>query len=270
MIGCAHPEHDDHPCGQAPDCDPHSFGEGVTDERSARRDLVGEREGQRQVRIEVDDPPGLILEVSASNSDRSDPRHDDEAEADGCGKEVGVGAEEDPELPERSDFCQLGIAECDEHDMDRDQPERPRTDAPVPTDESVLADRPLQPGQSADEHNHHQHEIRGGESGEAASGDEPTTRGSERSACLARHHQTKRGPKTETGERGQRIGNPASRWVARPMRRSLHVDRRRVGLSGWSHLCCGCHVAILRGGLESGHRLGCEPTVGAAVMLMTL
>ena len=59
------PEQDHHPGGRGPDGDPHRLGERVADERSAGGDLVGERQCQPEVGVEVDDPPGLVLEVLA-------------------------------------------------------------------------------------------------------------------------------------------------------------------------------------------------------------
>jgi len=100
--------------------------------------------------------------------------------------------------------------------MGRDKPNRPWTDAPVPTDEPVLADGSFQPGQSADEHNHYQHEVGPGEASQATASDEPTTWGGERTACLAGDDETERDPKTETSEGCKAIGNPTPGWVAGP------------------------------------------------------
>jgi hypothetical protein len=119
----------------------------------------------------------------------------------------------------------LGIAERDEHDMGRDETKRPRTDAPMPTDEPVLADRSLEPGQSGNEDHHDQHQVRTTESGKSPTGDEPAAGGSQRAACLSSNDETERDTKAETSERRQRIGDPTPGRVARPRPRYLYLGR---------------------------------------------
>ena len=234
----------------------------MTDERAPGGDLVGESEREGEVDVEVDDPPGLVFEMPPGDLDRGDSGHDEKAEANGCGEKVGVGGEEDPELAECSHLRQLGIAERDEHDMSRDEPERPRSDAAVPTDEPILADRSLEPGQTGDEHHHDQHQVGPGESGESAPSDEPTTRGGERTACLSGDDETERDAKAETSECCQRVGNPTPGCVAGPRPRHLYAVYYRL-LAGGSDPSDTRHVAILNGRNVSDHCLCCELTVSA-------
>ena len=134
------PEHNDASRRRQPDSDPIRSGERVADERATGDDLVGEGESEREVGVEVDDPPGLVPEVAPSDLDRSETDHDKEAESRGCGEYVRIGGEEVPELSERAHFCQLGVAERDESDMGGDEPKRPRSDPAVPMEQSILTD----------------------------------------------------------------------------------------------------------------------------------
>ena len=171
------PEQDHDPSGRGPDGDPHRPGERVADERPAGGDLVGERQCQPEVGVEVDDPPGLVLEVPPRQLDRGDPRHHQKPEADRGGQKVRIGGEEEPELAEHAHLGRLRIAERDEHDVGGDQRQRPWRDPPVPTEEPVLPDGSLEPRQSGDEHQHDQHQVGAAEPGQASPGDEPASRG---------------------------------------------------------------------------------------------
>ena len=96
------PKHDDHPRRRCPDCDPDCPGEWMADKRTTRDDLVGERQGEGEVHVQVDDPPRLVLEVPSGDSDRGDPGHNEQTETDRRSENVRIGSEKDPELVKRS------------------------------------------------------------------------------------------------------------------------------------------------------------------------
>ena len=220
--------------------DPHGPRQRVTDERHPGDDLVGEGKGQGQVQVQMDDPPGLVLEAAPGHPDRGDAPHDQKAEGHGGGQHVRIRGEELPELVQEAGLGQLGVAERDEHDVDADEDEGPGRDPTVPLDQTVLAQRPLQPGEPGDEHQHEQHEVGPGEAGQSAAGDEQATRGTQRPAALPGDHQGQGDPHPEAGEGQEEIAEPS------PGHMSLAATTGR----GWtSHPCeTGVGVSLFGGG----------------------
>ena len=100
---------------------------------------------QGDIGVEVDDPPGLVPEAAPCDLYRSHCCHDQEPEADDRCEQVGIRRDEDPQLPQRTDFCKLCVAEGDQHYVDRNENDRPWSDEAVPSDEPFLADYPLDP-----------------------------------------------------------------------------------------------------------------------------
>src|SRR5271165_2014739 len=122
------PEHDDHPGRGRPDDDPDRPGERVADERDAGGDLVGEREREPKVDVEVDNPPGFVPQPPPDDPDRGDPGHYQETKADDRGEQVRIGPDEHPQLAQHPRLRGLRVAEHDQDYMGGDQPERPRGD----------------------------------------------------------------------------------------------------------------------------------------------
>ena len=58
--GCSDPEYQHQLGGGRPDDDPQRLDQRVTDEDYAGDDLVRECQRQRQVQVQVNDPPGLV------------------------------------------------------------------------------------------------------------------------------------------------------------------------------------------------------------------
>ena len=87
-------------------------------------------------------------------------------------------------------------------------------DPPVPTDESVLADGPLEPGQPGDQHHHDQHQVGAGEPGQPAPGDEPAPGAASEPRVSPVIDQTEGDAEAETGQRGEGVGEPGPWGVA--------------------------------------------------------
>ncbi len=198
----------------------------------------GQREGE--VHVQVHDPPRLVLEVPPSPLDGADPSGDEETETNRRSQDVGVGGDKDPELVQSPDPCHLGVTQSDEHNVCGDEHEWPRPDTAMPTNEPVLPDGALEPGQARDEHDHDQHQVRAGKSRQATSGDEPTSGCVERTAGLARDDQGQYGAEAESGQSGTDVGHPGPGGRAGPSPR----------LTGDDHAAPQVHLRGLRHAIE--------------------
>ena len=227
------PEHDDHPRGGRPDRDPQRPDQRMADEGDAGEDLVGERQSQPQVQVQVDDPPRLVLDPAPDLPVGRDRGHDQQAEPGRRRQHVPVGRQQHPQLVPRPGAGRPRVAEHDQDDMGRDEADRPGGNLPVPADELILAGRALQPRQPRHEHHHDQHEVRPGEAGEPAGrGQQPARRG-QRAPGLAEDDRGKDGAEAEPGQRGARVHDPGARRRSRARRsfrvRTLCGDGNRPG-----------------------------------------
>ena len=142
--GQGHPINDHHPGSSHPRRRPYGPGQGVADEAGAGGDLVGKGQGQGDVGVEVDHPPGLVLEAPAGDAHRGDGHHHQQGEGHRRGQDVGVGGQEHPQLAQRPGPRALGVAQRNEHHVGGDEAERPGGYAPVPAHQAVLAHGPLE------------------------------------------------------------------------------------------------------------------------------
>src|ERR1700679_4272301 len=89
-------------CCRGPCRYPDHPGKGMTDKGATRHDLMSERKREREVGVEVDDPPRLVLEVATRDADRCDRDHNEKSETDDGREHVGVGGDKDPKLAQRT------------------------------------------------------------------------------------------------------------------------------------------------------------------------
>ena len=139
----ARPEYQHRPCSCGPQRRPDRPGQRVADERHPVGQLVGKRQGQGQVRVQVDGPPGLVAHPAAGRPYGSEPRQHQQAERHGGGQHVGVLPDQDGELVPRPGPGLLGVADGDEDGMGGDQVDGPLPEEAVPPQQAVLTDGPL-------------------------------------------------------------------------------------------------------------------------------
>ena len=148
---------DHQPRRSCPRHSPNSPSQGMADKRRPRRYLVREGKGEGHVGVEVHHPPCFVLEPMTGDPNRRDGDHDEQAERDSGGQDIGIGGQEGPKLSQCPGFCRLGVAQSYQHHVGGDQPECPGRQAAVPTHEAVLADSSLQPTDAGDQQQHDEH-----------------------------------------------------------------------------------------------------------------
>ena len=206
------------PAVAAQTADPQRPDQRVADEGDAGEDLVGERQGEPEVQVQVDDPPRLVPDPAPDAPVGTDRGHDQQAEAGRRRQHVPVGRQQHPHLVPRPGAGRLRVAEHDQDHMGRDEADRPGGHLAVPADEPILARRALQPRQPRHEHHHDQQEVRPGEAGESARrGQQPAGRG-ERAAGLAEDDRGEDGAEAQPGQRGARVHDPGARHGSRAHR----------------------------------------------------
>ena len=151
----------------------------VPGERGAVVDLVLEREQQREVRVEVHGPPRLVLQPPPGALVRGDARHEQQQHGDGRAEHARVGEHELPELREDACLSQARVAQHDQHDVPEQEPEAPRPERPVPTDEAVLPDRPLERPDPGGERDRDHHRVGRQQPGHPACGGEQAGEGAD-------------------------------------------------------------------------------------------
>ena len=220
----------------------------MPDERATGDDLMREGESQRQIGIEVNDPPRLVLQPATRIADGGHARQNEKAESGGGSQHVRVRGEECPELMQAPDLLELRIPKGDEHDVEGDEHQGPPPDAAVPADERILSDSALQPWHARDQQNHHEHQIGADESGQATAGDQHASGSGERATRLAGDDQGDGGAQAETHERCERVcheghggGGSASPGTSGADRPGAVRALRRC----CEHLGLGCHAAMV-------------------------
>ena len=166
--GQSEPVHENKACGRGPDHRPDQPRERVSDEGGPERDLVGERESEREVHEEVDGPPRLPPHPSANRMDRHDPDRDHHSERDRRRKHVRICPDERSDLVPHAGAGGLGEAEGEQDGVGDDQGDRPRGEPAVPGEKSVLSEHPLYHRDPAHEQDHDQREVGPRQAGQVA------------------------------------------------------------------------------------------------------
>ena len=164
----ADPRGHDHHQGAEPQHGPPEARDGMADERRARVDLVRERQEQREVRVQVDRPPGLVRHPPAGEPVGRDAGGEQRDRADGRREDAGIGPEQLAELVQRADLRLPRVADGDQHRVREQEVQGPRAEPAVPGDQAVLADRALERRDARDEQDDDDHRVGGEQPGQTA------------------------------------------------------------------------------------------------------
>jgi hypothetical protein len=210
----------------------------VADERRAGVDLVRERQEQRQVRVEVDRPPGLVGELRPREPVGGHAGGDQRDAPDGRREHARVRPQQLAELVQQAVARRVGIADGDERPVRDQQVQRPWTEPAVPAHEAVLADRALERSEARHQDDDHHHGVGRGEAGDPAGGGRHAARRAQRAERLGGDPERERDAEPEAGQRGEDIHHqrvplrrqPAPEASHRPLGRLQPFPGRSLGL----------------------------------------
>ena len=201
----------------------------MADERRTGVDLMRERQEQREVRVQVHRPPGLVGHPPTGEPVGRHPGRHQQHEPDGRRQDPGIGPQELAELVQETVVSGLGVTDGDQHAMGDEEVQRPRSELAMPAHEPVLTDRALERRAPRDEHDHDHHRVGGAQPGEPAKRGGETAGGAQRARALGRDAERERGAEAEPGDAGEQIDDQRARARRNPPAHADHMawDRRR-------------------------------------------
>jgi len=139
----ADPPHQDGSGGQRPQAPPEDGGRGRGEELLPGPQLVGQRQPDAEVGVQVQQVPGLVAEPPAGGPEAGGHRHDHAGGAGQGQQHARVVGDQVPERRRGRAELAGRVSPGDEHDVDHHQVERGEADHPVVAGQLVLAERPL-------------------------------------------------------------------------------------------------------------------------------
>ena len=148
--------------------DPPHTRDAVAAEVGADRELMRERERDREVRVQVDRVPRLPRELAARRARGRHAHCDQEPETDDRHEHVGIVRDEVARLRDERHVAALRVPERREHGVPDQQPHRREAVPAVPHRQAIETDAPLEPRDARHQQQLEQHRVGTGERGELA------------------------------------------------------------------------------------------------------
>ena len=127
-----------------------------------------QREPDAQVRVQVQEVPGLVPQVPTSTPDRGDDHEQDQQSAGSRQEHAGVFPDEAPQLDERVDAGSHRVAHREQCDVRAHQPERPESDEAMQPRDPVATESALEQRDARHQQHLIEQQIRRDQPGEAS------------------------------------------------------------------------------------------------------
>ncbi len=225
----------------------------VVDEVGAGRELVAERQRDREVGVEVQVVPGLVAHPAAGGPGRDDADPDQQQPGDRRHEHVRVAQQQRRGLADHVGVRGDRVPPDDQQAVRRDQADRVAAAHRVPAGQPVGADAALQRRDAGHQRDQHDHGVAGQQTGDPPGVGEPVTEPADRRRVGPPQPDGRRGSGRDQGEQGGRVrarrrpGPRRSAGESGPDRTGRGRRRRPRPLAGVARHRC-VHVSHRAGG----------------------